>query len=203
MTSNDERFHDLLQLELDGELGDAARRDLERELEARPELGEEREQLGRLVSMLSDSRIDVRPGFRESVMDALPAAGWEARHPRSWAAALVVLGLLGSAAAVLTGLSAANLEAGSPFLGAVSAVIALAGSSILAGAGLLTASWTGLGLAVGELLEGSMANTAAFVALVGGVNYLLYRLIKRGRSASVTVAAHEGGANDRRTERLD
>ena len=40
----------------------------------------------------------------------LPATGWQARHPRTWAIALSALAVLGAAAAALVGSSAARLD---------------------------------------------------------------------------------------------
>jgi hypothetical protein len=152
---------------------------LERECAASPELAWERRQLAKLDAALAASRIEVRQGFRAEVMASLPEAGWSARHPRSWRAAALALAVLGGGAALLTGLSAAQLEPASPFVAALAAVADLAGSSLEAGAGLVGASWRGIGLAVGDWLSASVPNKVAFGALVVGINLLLWRRLRR------------------------
>ena len=112
-------------------------------------------------------------------MRALPSAGWESSHPRSWVAALIVAALFGIAGAALLGTSAARLEPAAPFVAAFMAVVDLFSSTALAGAGLLTASWKGLGLAIQELRAGSVWNLLAVGLLVFGLDFLLIRLLLR------------------------
>ncbi|MEE8137604.1 MAG: zf-HC2 domain-containing protein [Thermoanaerobaculia bacterium] len=166
-----------LHSEHDGELSPRERSMLRRHLASCAECQAEERELAALEELLAASRMPVREGFREEVLASLPAAGWEARHPRRWTAALVVSALLGAGAAALMGASAARLEPAAPFLAAVTAVFDLFRSSVLAGAGLLGASWQGLGLAFEHLLSGSIWNAVAFGVLVVGVDYLLIRLL--------------------------
>ncbi len=170
----------------DGELATRERAMLHRHLVSCAECRAEQRELEALERMLAESRIPVRESFREEVLAALPGAGWEARHPRHWIAALVVVALLGAIAAALLGGSAARLEPVAPFVAAVAAVFDLFRSSVLAGAGLLSASWRGLGGVFEQLLRGSIWNRVAFGTLVIGVDYFLIRLLVRRRRATET-----------------
>ena len=170
---------ELAFLEPDGELSRAEVRRLDEASKDAPQLRETRRQLARLSALLEASRIEVEPDFKSEVLNNLPPAGWSARHPRSWWLAAAVIALLGGGAALLTGLSAAQLEPTSPFLAAISAVGDMLASSVAAGAGLLGASWKGIGLALGEWLGASVPNAIAFGVLLIGVNLLLARRLRR------------------------
>lgn len=178
-----------LDLDVEGELPDRERALLERELAADRELARERRELRSLHALLRDSAVPVRPGFELQVMKALPPAGWEARHPKSWWLAVSLLLLLGGGAAVLVGAGSARLAPESPFLGAVLAVADLFRAAALAGAGMLAASWKGVGLALGAALGGSTLGLLAFSALVLGLNVLLFRQIRRTRRKLAAAAA--------------
>jgi hypothetical protein len=178
----------LVYLEPDGELGPADLRRLEAAAGDSEEIAETRRQLARMQQLLAESRIGVRPDFASRVMTSLPPTGWSTRSVRSWWAAAVVIALLGGSAALLTGLSAAQLEPASPFLAAMAAVGDMVGSSLAAGAGLIGASWRGIGLAMGEWLGASWPNAIAFGVLLVGVNLLLVRQLRRGRKARVEAA---------------
>lgn len=179
-----------LSLELDDALDSDQRRQLHRHLESDPELRRERASLARLDVLLTASRAPVRAGFAHQVVSSLPVAGWEARHPRSWRLAVALLLLLGGGAAALVGVGSARLMPGSPFLGAVGAVMDLFTAAALTGAGLLAASWKGLGLALGQLAAGSTASLVAFAVLVVCLN-LLFVMLLRGK-ARAAVAATRG-----------
>ncbi len=179
--------NELLFLECDGELTSREVAQLDAVAAESPAIAQERRELFRLRELLDESKIEVRPEFKAEVLEGLPAAGWGARHPRSWWVAALVLALLGSAAALLTGLSAAQLEPASPFVAAMAAVGDLFASSVAAGAGLVGASWRGVGLAVSDWLGASVPNAIAFGVLVVGVNLLLLRrLRRRARPAPAT-----------------
>jgi hypothetical protein len=173
------KTNEWLYLEYDGELTSAEIAELDALAAASPEIASERQEISRLHALLQESKIEVRPEFKAEVLSALPAAGWGARHPRTWWVAALVLALLGSGAALLTGLSAAQLEPASPFVAAIAAIGDLFASSVTAGAGLIGASWRGIGLAVSEWLGGSIPNAIAFGVLVVGVNLLLLRRLRR------------------------
>ncbi len=181
-------YVEMLHSEHDGELSPSERSMLSQHLASCAECQAEKRELEALLELLATSRVRVREGFREEVLESLPAAGWEARHPRRWIAALVVIAVLGTAAAALLGSSAARLQPAASLLTAAAAVFDLFHSSVLAGAGLLGASWRGLGLAFEQLLSGSVWNVVAFGVVVIGVDYLLIRLLLRHRRQAAAAA---------------
>jgi len=170
---------ELLFLEPDGELNRDEVKRLDAAANDSAEFVETRRQLARLDTLLEESRIEVGDDFRSEVMASLPPAGWSGRHPRTWRLAAAVLAVLGGGAALLTGLSAAQLEPASPFLAAMAAVGDMLSSSVAAGAGLIGASWRGIGLALGEWLGASLPNAIAFGVLLVGINLLLARRLTR------------------------
>lgn len=172
-------YREWLHLECDGELPAADRSHLRQHLDSCADCRAESQELVALDKLLTESRIPIHRRFHDDVMSALPSAGWESSHPRSWVAALIVAALLGIAGAALLGTSAARLEPAAPFVAAIVAVVDLFQSTALAGAGLLTASWKGLGLAFQELLAGSVWNLLAVGLLVFGLDFLFIRLLLR------------------------
>jgi anti-sigma factor RsiW len=172
-------YREWLHLECDGELPAADRSHLRQHLDSCADCRAESQELVALDKLLTESRIPIHRRFHDDVMSALPNAGWESSHPRSWVAALIVAALLGITGAALLGTSAARLEPAAPFVAAIVAVVDLFQSTALAGAGLLTASWKGLGLAFQELLAGSVWNLLAVGLLVFGLDFLLIRLLLR------------------------
>lgn len=188
-------YREWLHLEMDGKLTAIERQRLDAWAAEDAERQAERARLARMEALLAASRVEVPADFTAAVMESLPAAGWEARHPRSWALPLLLLALLGSLAAAFAGLAAGRLEPGSPVLAAIAAVGGLIAASLTAGAGLLSVSWQGLGIAVSGLLEGRPVNWIAFAVLVAGVDLLLLRLLRRRAPER---AASRGGARDRR-----
>ncbi len=148
----------------------------------------ERVALARVSGLLAESRIAVRPDFRTAVMSALPPAGWESRHPRTWSFPLAACFLLATFAAsavvfFLGGGSAQGAGAGSSLLGAAVAIGNLLQAAVLAGAGLLTATWKGFGLAIGEALSTPL-RMILFGVVVLGLNLLLVSLLRRRKEAS-------------------
>jgi hypothetical protein len=189
-----ETAQEMLNHELDGRLSAAEARALGERLAADPALARERAELQRLEHLLGASRIGVVGGFRRRVMESLPAAGWEARHPRSWRFAVALLVLLGGASAALVGAGSARLAPGGSLVGALVAVADLFKAAALAGGGLVAASWKGLGLALGELVAGSPAAVAVFALLVLSLNLLLVALLRgSARAARVPVERERGG----------
>lgn len=177
-----------LYLDADGELAPERASLLEAHLASCPECRKERDELGKVDALLHAGRLAVRPGFRKSVMAALPAAGWEARAPRSWSLPTAAFALLAVAGAVLVGLSSGAQD--SSGLGAVLAMLGLLKASLLAGAGLLGASWKGLGLAFDEILASKLA-LGACAALVLCLNLLLVSLVRHRRAATALVETPE------------
>ncbi len=182
-TKDRDALEELLYLESDGFLGEEDKSRLDEACRDNADLAHEREELRLLATKLEESRIEVREGFREELMESLPAVGWSSRHPRTWWLAASVLALLGGAAAMLTGLSAARLEPSSPFVGAMRAVADMMAASLAAGAGLVGASWQGLAMALEEWIGLSAPNAIAFGVLVVGVNWMVWRSLRRRERA--------------------
>lgn len=171
-------LQDWLHLDLDARLGDEERSLLRAALRDDAALAQEQRELSRLDAMLTASRLPVGAELTQQVMTALPAAGWEARHPRRWGFAAGLLLVLGSISAGLVGMGSARLQDGGSFLAALAAVGDMFQSTALAGAGLLGASWKGLGLALGDLLAGSLISLLALGVLVLCLNFLFFTLWK-------------------------
>jgi predicted anti-sigma-YlaC factor YlaD len=175
-TPDHSAFHDLLDLEADGSLTAQQRVDLDQHLSSCAECRAEREELQELLAILRSTRLAVAPDFSERVMAALPAAGWEARHPRTWTFPVAVCALL---MAVGAGLLAASSRLGSAYSVAV-AVSGMLRAVVMAGAGLITSSWRWIGMFAGEKLSSPMSLTA-FAVFVLCLNLLLVSLIRRRR----------------------
>lgn len=174
------------------DLGQTERAELEAALAADPELAREAGELERLDRLIRQESLPVRNGFRQTVMSQLPAAGWEAQHPRSWRLAIgLFIGLAGAAAA-LFGMGSAHLGTGGAFLGALTAVADLFRSAVLAGAGLLAASWKGLGLTLGEATQGSKLTIVALGLLTVCLNVLFF-MLRRGAKRPVPAAGLSRG----------
>jgi len=202
-SENHDTFREWLFLEPDGELQPAERSRLEEHVRRCDECRGERAAAARLPELLRASRVEVRKGFADEVMAALPATGWQARHPRSWAASLVLLAVLatGAAATVAAG---GGLAEGLPLAAAMGAIVELFRSTALAGAGLLTASWRGIGLALEEALGGSTVSLVVFGVLVLGLDLLFIRFLLRSSrhsSAAAQLARGERPLGSRRSRR--
>lgn len=190
MSYDPNMLHELLDQEAEGELSSTQRAELAQALAAEPALERERRELAALNRLLASGRVPVRHGFAQQVVKALPAAGWEARHPRSWRLAVALLLVLGAASAALVGAGSARFAPTSPFLGAVAAVGDLFSTAALAGAGLLAASWKGIGLAMRELASGSWVSAVVLGLLVVSLNVLLFLQLRSSRrQAAAAVAA--------------
>jgi len=173
-------YREWLNLDADGRLTREEQRRLEEHLVSCAECREEREGLLALDGLLRSSAITVRPDFRTAVMTSLPAAGWEARAPRTWRFPAAVVVLLGSLAAALLVAGSASSPAG---LSALLAVGGMFRAAALAGAGLLAASWKGIGLIVEDVIS-SPVSLGAFGFLVLCLNLLLISLIRRRRPSA-------------------
>ncbi len=184
-----EIVHEWLDQELEGELPGPQRAELAKALAADPALEREHRELAALTRLLAAGRVRVRHGFAQQVVKALPAAGWEARHPRSWRLAVALLLLLGGASAALVGAGSARLAPATPFLGAVAAVGDLFRTAALAGAGMLAASWKGVGLAMQELTRGSWLTLGALGLVVVSLNVLLFLQVRSSRRQAATSVA--------------
>lgn len=199
MTNEDHsRYLELAYLEPDGRLTAAERSGLADHLAGCAECREARAGAAGLDRLLAGSRVRVEHGFSARVLEALPPAGWEARNPRSWTAALGLLALLGVAAAVAARLGAA--EPAPALAGAFVALLDLFRSAALAGAGLIGASWRGVGLALGEALADSPVGFIVFGVLVAALDVLFVRFLLRAMRGA---GAHEAEQAARSTGRPD
>ena len=186
-------FEELLQLQADGELSRLEAQRLDRHLASCEACRAERRELARLDELMGAARVPVRADFRDEVMASLPSAGWENRHPASWAAGVALVLLLGGGAFFLTSGAIAASPLGEIFV----AVFDLFRSSLVAGAGLLDASWRGLGLALARLFDGSWVNLVAFGVFVLGIDALFVGLLlKTRRKVRETAASRDGGEPD-------
>jgi len=173
-------IQDWIELESDGELRDERQlRVLDEHLASCAECAAARAGSLQLRAALDSARVPVRADFQSAVMAALPAAGWEARSPRTWAVPLALFALLGGAAAAVVGVEAARLQPSGPLAAAFLALGDLFGAALLAGGGLLGASWRGIGLAVRELAGSSTGSLVALGGLVIGLNWMVWRLARR------------------------
>lgn len=185
-------FREWLDLEADGELAPERRGRLDQHLAACPACDAERRDLERLGMALHQARLAVRPDFQQSVMAALPAAGWEGRAPRAWRLPAAVFALLAIAATLVLGVLAPGATAGSSLVGAVGAIAGLFRATTLAGAGLLAASWKAGGLFVSAVIASPLA-LGAFAVLVLCLNLLLFTLLRRRRVVAVTAGEGRNG----------
>ena len=191
MNSEDHNTYlEWLFLETDDLLTPGERGRLREHLDSCDSCKTERQSLVAMNQILRKSLVPVRQGFSAEVMTALQPAGWEAKSPRTWAAAVIVLLLLTGGAALLTEWVAIDdAPAFGPLAAASVAVFDFLRSSALAGAGLLSASWRGVGLAFSTLLSGSRWTAASFIVFVVGVDLLLLKLLLRPKESRDSVAA--------------
>jgi len=174
-------YREWLNLEADGRLPRDERARLDDHLATCSACRTELDGLHELEGVLLRASLPVREGFRDDVMSALPATGWEARAPRTWgfpAAMFILLGVI--ATAVIGSGSAAGEHAG---LGALSAIFGMFQATVLAGSGLLGASWKGIGLVFQEMLSSPMS-LGMFGVFVLCLNILLVSMIRRKRTAA-------------------
>jgi len=180
-------YREWLNLDVDGLLGREERSRLEEHLAACGECQREREELLGLEGLLRRAAVPVRPDFRSAVMASLPAAGWEARSPRTWRFPAAVFVLLGALAAAVIVAGPVAVPSG---LSALLAVGGMLRAAALAGAGLLAASWKGIGLIVADVISSPMS-LGAFGFLVLCLNLLLVSLIRKRRPAQAGAVRSE------------
>jgi hypothetical protein len=184
-------FRELLNLELDGRLTAKQRVRLDQHLDGCPECRAEREQLVALADLLQRSALVVQPDFSRRVMAAMPPAGWESRHPRTWSFPIAAFGMLLAAGALLLGAGSTRL--GSAY-GVLSALGGLARAALVAGVGVTAASWRWFEMFVEQLL-GSPASLIVFGVFVVCLNLVLFSLIRRsGRRAGAVSAVPPAGS---------
>jgi len=181
-------YREWLTLDADGMLDGGERALLDDHLASCADCREERDENLALDALLQRSALPVRADFRESVMSALPTAGWEARSPRAWRFTAAVIVLLGALAAALMSAGSAPASAG---LGTLAAVGGMLQAAVVAGAGLLGASWKGLGMVIDKVIASPMS-LGAFGFLVLCLNLFLVSLIRRKRPAGAAARSRIG-----------
>jgi anti-sigma factor RsiW len=188
-------FREWVNLDVDGALPREHRGRLDEHLAGCAECRAERAELFALEALLNENALALRPGFRDEVLAALPAAGWENRHPRTWPFPAAVAVLLAALAAALLG--SVHLGTAAPGLSALLAVGGMFRAAVLAGAGLLHASWKGLGLVVDQMFSSPMS-LGVFGVLVLCLNLLLASMLRRRRAAESQGALRRGRVGNRR-----
>ena len=190
-TMDRETLAEWLDLDLDGQLGRSERAQLEEQLGADPKLAAEHRRLESLHVMLTESRIPVRPDFREQVMAQLPSPVWQASRVPVWALPAAMMVVLGVASALVLGMGAPAAEGA--LLGTGLAVFDFLKATMVAGAGLMAASWRGFGWGLEELIASSGLSLVAMAVLVVFMNLLFISMMRR-RSGEVALehAGSEG-----------
>ncbi|HET9211679.1 MAG TPA: zf-HC2 domain-containing protein [Thermoanaerobaculia bacterium] len=181
-------YREWLTLDADSMLDGGERALLDDHLSSCADCRRERDENLALDALLQRSTLPVRADFRESVISALPTAGWEARSPRAWRFTAAVIVLLGALAAALMAAGSAPASSG---LGTLAAVGGMLQAAVVAGAGLLGASWKGIGMVVDKVIA-SPVSLGAFGFLVLCLNLFLVSLIRRKRPADAAAAQRSG-----------
>lgn len=198
-------YRELMNLDLDGCLTEPQQARLAEHLAGCPECSAERDQLRAVADLLQRSSLPAQPDFRERVMAALPPAGWESRHPRTWSFPVAAFALLLAAGAGLLG--AGSSRAGSPSaFGVLGALGGMMRAALAAGVGVTAASWRWTEIFFEQLLASPMSLTV-FGVFVLCLNLVLFSLVRRGAgrqgggAASVAAPGAPGDQRGRRGNR--
>ena len=184
-----------IDLAADDALSPAQAERLTAALERHPAMRSEVRELERLHADLG-TRVDVREGFRESVMRSLPAASWEPVGRQGWGLAVALAAILAVVSATL--MTLVGTSPGGPGLGVLAAIGGLIKASVLTGAGLLGASWRGVGLALQQALDASPLTLVLFGVAVLTLNLLFLRLLRRRSSTSRVAVASSAESGSRK-----
>lgn len=191
-TMEGEMLNELLDLDVDSQLGAPEKARLSQHLEANSSLREEHRCLEALHALMREDTIPTRPDFRNQVMSQLPVAAWEPQTGRMpvWALPLAMMLTLGVAASLVLGggMSAAD----SALLGTGLAIFDFLQVTAITGAGLLAASWRGFGLGLEEMIATSGMSLAAMSVFVVFMNLLFFSMLRRrGREPAHQTASSE------------
>jgi anti-sigma factor RsiW len=184
-------YREWVNLEADGRLPRDEQARLEQHLASCADCRSELDSLRSLEGLLVQGRVSVRESFRSDVLSALPAAGWEARAPRTWGFPVALCVLLAVISAAVVGTSPGE----SSGLGALSAVFGMFRAAALAGSGMLAATWKGFGLVFEEMLASPMS-LGMFGVFVLCLNILLVMMIRRKRAEAPAAATRFGRSLD-------
>jgi anti-sigma factor RsiW len=180
-------YREWLNLEADGRLPRDERARLEQHLATCSSCRSELDSFRSIDSLLVQARVPVREGFRADVLSSLPAAGWEARAPRTWGFPVALCVLLAVISAAVVGTAPGD----SSGLGALSAVFGMFQAAALAGSGLLAATWKGFGLVFEEMIA-SPVSLGMFGVFVLCLNILLVMMLRRKRTEIPAQAGRRG-----------
>jgi len=173
-----------VDLDLEGELGREEKVRLDELSESEGEVLAERRALESLRRMIEDDRIEVRPGFTQRVMAALPPAWWERRGASAglpaWALPLVMMLVLALGAALTFGAAEATGRVADVGL----LVADFMAVTLLAGAGLLFATWRGVGFGLDQLFADSGLSLLALATAVLFLNLLFFSMLRRRPKAA-------------------
>lgn len=187
-TTDREALRELLDLDLDGQLGATERSCLQEHLAADDDLAAEHRRLSALHAGLTEARVPVRPGFKAQVMAALPLPAWLPQPSVVWTLPLAMITLLAITAAWF--LSGSALGEGA-LMGSGLAVVDFLVATSTAGAGLLAASWSGLGFILEELVAQSGLNLLALAVPVVLLNVLFFSLLRRRKAPAAAAKGPE------------
>lgn len=184
MTTAHDELLELLDLEVDGAIGEENRKRLVEAMSKEPSLAAERRRLELLRNALEADRAPVDEGFTRRVMEALPEPAWARRRAGSWRVAVALFAVLATIGGLLMAAGIPESAAASPVVGTFAAVGDFLVASVLSGAGLLAASWRGIGLALEEMLGvGDLLLFGLGVVAVNGLLLLLLRSSRRRPAA--------------------
>jgi len=192
MTPDHEMLREWLDLEADGGLGEAESERLSQHLASCDSCQAENRDVTALVSLLTASRVDVRPGFGGAVMQALPAPGWLPAAKRGYGLVAALFGLLVVSAAMMANMAETGGGSVGPLAGILLAIGGLVKSSILATGGLLGASWQGMGMAFSDIWSNSPGQAIALGVGIVLLDIVFLRLLGRTRRALGAAPASDG-----------
>jgi hypothetical protein len=193
MNTDSATWKSWVDLDLEGELRDEDKARLEALAGTEPRVQAERRALQQLHEMIGENRIEVRPGFTERVMAALPRAVWETRASSTglpaWALPLAAMLVLALGGAMLLG----GAEEAGRFTGVGLALLDFLQVTFLAGSGMLFATWRGVGFGLEQLFADSGMNLLAMVGGVVCLNLLFLSMLRRRPRAPAESAESSDG----------
>lgn len=178
-----------LDARVEGTLDAATEGRLAAELAADPRLLAEEARWQALHRALREDRVQVRDGFQQRVMAALPEPAWQRSASGRFYPVLVaaLLACAVGATFLLSGL------ADQPLAGTGLALADFLQTTLLAGSGIAAATFVGLGFGLEEMFAQSGASLLAFGVAVLCLNLLFFSLLRRRGAAPATARQNDGG----------